>query len=66
MGSAVLEFFNEQGYKPSVTILGIPDEIVEHGKPEELHHLCGYDKEAIVAAAKNFSSVITETVSIGV
>lgn len=64
MGSAVLEFFNAHNYKPSVTILGIPDEIVEHGKPEELHHLCGYDKAAIVAAAKNFSTVVTETMPV--
>lgn len=48
MGSAVLEFFNAHGYKPQVRMLGIPDEVVEHGKPEELHALCHYDAAAIV------------------
>lgn len=48
MGSSVLEFFNKQGYKTSVEMLGIPDEIVEHGKPEELHRICNYDTQGIV------------------
>src|SRR5690606_13768007 len=39
MGSAVLEFFNAHGYKPDVKMLGIPDEVIEHGKPEELHRI---------------------------
>lgn len=52
MGSAILEFFNQHGYKPDVQILGIPDEIVEHGKPEELHQLCAYDTVAIVKTAQ--------------
>jgi 1-deoxy-D-xylulose-5-phosphate synthase len=46
-GSAVLEWFNEHGYHPQVTMLGIPDRLVEHGKPEELHHECGYDAAGI-------------------
>lgn len=57
-GSAVLEFMNEHGYKPEVKILGIPDRIVEHGKPEELHRECGYDAAAIVAAVRAFSGVV--------
>jgi 1-deoxy-D-xylulose-5-phosphate synthase len=35
-------------YKPNVKMLGIPDRIVEHGKPSELHRECGYDKQAVV------------------
>lgn len=46
-GSACLEFFAQNNYTPKVTILGIPDRIVEHGKPAELHKECGYDVEAI-------------------
>lgn len=46
-GSAVLEWFNEHGYHPQITMLGIPDRLVEHGKPEELHHECGYDAAGI-------------------
>jgi 1-deoxy-D-xylulose-5-phosphate synthase len=51
-GSAILEFMNANGYTPEVKILGIPDRIVEHGKPEELHSECGYDAQAIAAAVR--------------
>src|SRR5687767_1980636 len=50
LGSAVLEFMNQQNYKAEVRILGIPDRLVEHGTPKELYHECGYDAEAIKAA----------------
>lgn len=46
-GSAVLEFMNAHNYKAEVKILGIPDRLVEHGTPKELHRECGYDAEAI-------------------
>src|SRR5687767_3762955 len=46
-GSAVLEFMAEHGYKNDIKILGIPDRIVEHGTPKELHRECGYDSPAI-------------------
>ena len=46
-GSAVLEFMNEHNYKAEINILGIPDRLVEHGTPKELHHECGYDTQAI-------------------
>ena len=49
-GSAILEFMNAYNYKAEVKILGIPDRLVEHGTPKELHHECGYDAEAIKAA----------------
>jgi 1-deoxy-D-xylulose-5-phosphate synthase len=54
-GSAVLEFMAQHGYTPEVKILGIPDRYVEHGKPEELHHECGYDAQAIVEAVKELA-----------
>jgi 1-deoxy-D-xylulose-5-phosphate synthase len=41
---------NEHNYKAEVKILGIPDRLVEHGTPKELHHECGYDAEAIKVA----------------
>lgn len=56
-GSAVLEFMAANNYTPEVKMLGIPDRIVEHGKPEELHRECGYDAEAIVAAVKEMAAV---------
>ncbi len=46
-GSAVLEFLAENDYQIPVKILGIPDKIVEHGKPTQLHADCGYDQSAI-------------------
>ncbi len=46
-GSAVLEFLNRHGYESRVQILGIPDQIIEHGKPQEQYRFCGYDAPAI-------------------
>jgi 1-deoxy-D-xylulose-5-phosphate synthase len=46
-GSAVLEFMAKHVYKNDIRILGIPDRIVEHGSPKELHGECGYDAQAI-------------------
>lgn len=46
-GAAILEFMNQHRYKAEVEILGIPDRIVEHGSPKELHRECGYDAQAI-------------------
>ena len=51
-GSAVLEFMAQHGYKNDVKILGIPDKIVEHGTPKELHRECGYDAAAIADAVR--------------
>jgi len=47
IGSAVLEFMAKHGYKNDIRILGIPDRLVEHGTPKELHRECGYDAAAI-------------------
>lgn len=55
-GSAVLEFMAENNYTPEVKMLGIPDRLVEHGKPEELHRECGYDAIAIAEAVKQMVS----------
>lgn len=52
-GSAVLEFMAKEGYKNEVRILGIPDRIVEHGTPKELHRECEYDTEAIMATVRD-------------
>ncbi|MBK9938282.1 MAG: 1-deoxy-D-xylulose-5-phosphate synthase [Chitinophagaceae bacterium] len=52
IGSAVLEFMATHGYKNDVKILGIPDRLVEHGTPKELHKECGYDAQAIADAVK--------------
>ncbi len=51
-GSAVLEFMAEHKYTNEVVILGIPDTIIEHGSPKELHKEAGYDSAAIVQTVK--------------
>ena len=56
-GSAILEFMAMHNYTPEVKILGIPDRIVEHGKPEELHKECAYDANAIADAVRALSGI---------
>jgi 1-deoxy-D-xylulose-5-phosphate synthase len=51
-GSAILEFMNANGYKADITILGIPDRLVEHGTLKELHRECAYDAAGIEDAVK--------------
>ena len=53
-GSAVLEFMADNQYKVSVKRIGIQDEFVEHGTPEELHQLIGLDAESISASLIDF------------
>ncbi|MEY3873709.1 MAG: hypothetical protein RL363_430 [Bacteroidota bacterium] len=62
LGTAVLEFMNAHGYKSQISILGIPDAIVEHGSIKELHHECHYDAAAIGDAVKTMlgKSVLIE------
>ncbi len=50
LGSAVLEYMADHDLHPEVVRLGLPDHFVEHGSVEQLHHLTGIDKEAIIKA----------------
>ena len=50
LGSAVAEYFEQAGYKKEVTILGLPDQFIEHATVEELHHACKIDADSIVEA----------------
>lgn len=55
LGSAVLEYFADNGYAPRVTRLGMPTEsFVEHGTVAELQHLAGMDADAVVCTVKEF------------
>lgn len=47
LGSAVMEWLNDNGYMKPVTRLGLPDKFVEHGTIEELREIVGLDKESI-------------------
>jgi 1-deoxy-D-xylulose-5-phosphate synthase len=51
-GSAVAEFMLAHNYKADIKMLGIPDRLVEHGTPKELHKECGYDAQGIVDAVR--------------
>lgn len=57
MGSAVLEFFSDEGFTPKVRRMGIPDSFVEHGKPEELYHLLGMDCDGVT---RNIEEILAE------
>jgi len=51
-GSAILEFMADHHYQASITRLGIPDRIVEHGEQRELHDECGYGPRNIEATVR--------------
>ena len=50
LGSAVAEYMATNGFAPNIRMMGIPDNFVEHGSPEELYRICGMDKESLLAA----------------
>lgn len=50
MGSAILEWMDDNHFHPSVKRLGLPDDFVEHGTVAELHHLVGLDAPSIAEA----------------
>ncbi|PKD42704.1 1-deoxy-D-xylulose-5-phosphate synthase [Rhodohalobacter barkolensis] len=56
-GSAVAEYVAEKGVGVSVKILGVPDQIVEHGTQRELHDEVGIGPEGIVAEVKNLLGI---------
>jgi 1-deoxy-D-xylulose-5-phosphate synthase len=63
-GSAILEFMAAHGYQAEVRILGIPDRIVEHGSPKELHRECGYDAKGIADTVREMMRESVASVTI--
>ena len=57
VGEAVTAFFNAAGYEVAVRRLGVGDRWVEHGTLAQLHALCGYDEEGILAALLDLAGV---------
>lgn len=47
-GSAVSEYATEIVYHGTIQHAGIPDAFIQHGTPEQLQHICGYDVEGLV------------------
>ena len=64
LGSAVIEYMNDNNYKAKVLRLGIPDRFVEHGTQQELYRECGFDAQGIAAAARSMvsSKILTRAV----
>ena len=46
-GSAILEFASENNYASKITVLGIPDEFIEHGTVAELQQYCKIDVKSL-------------------
>ena len=47
MGSAVMEWMADHGFRPQIVRMGLPDAFVEHGSVAELRQLVGLDPESI-------------------
>ncbi|RYF44730.1 MAG: 1-deoxy-D-xylulose-5-phosphate synthase, partial [Chitinophagaceae bacterium] len=56
-GSAILEFMAEHNYKADLRMLGIPDRLIEHGTPKQLHAECGYDAAGIAKTVREMLEV---------
>ena len=46
-GSAVLEWMDDNGFRPEIVRMGLPDKFVPHGSVEEERKLCHLDPESI-------------------
>ena len=47
MGSAVLEWMSDHGFRPQIVRMGLPDAFVEHGSVAQLRKLVGLDADSI-------------------
>jgi 1-deoxy-D-xylulose-5-phosphate synthase len=59
MGSALIEWAQENGFRNKIIRLGVPDQFVPHGKPEELQRICGFDAARIVKKVRLLYSNLT-------
>lgn len=55
LASEIVELALKYNFKGVIRNLGVPDEFIEHGKPEELKKICGFDEEAILSTIRSFS-----------
>ncbi len=56
MGSAILEWANDNGFKNDILRLAIPDEFIEHGTQKELRKLVKLEEGEIYRQIKGFLS----------
>ena len=52
VGEAVAALLSKSGLHPEITTLGIGDNFVEQGTPEQLYAECGYDENALFELLK--------------
>lgn len=52
VGSAILQLAMQEDYAGRIKTLGLPDEFIPHGTPQEQKLYCGLDEESIYQAAK--------------
>jgi len=57
-GSAVLEFMSDNNYTVQVKRLGIPDNFIEHGTPDELYTMLGLDVDGITKSIAECMKVL--------
>ncbi|MFO8001828.1 MAG: 1-deoxy-D-xylulose-5-phosphate synthase [Marinilabilia sp.] len=56
LGTAVLEFMSEHGYRATIKKLGIPDKFIDQGTQTELAHDCGFDMENMRYVARQLAA----------
>jgi 1-deoxy-D-xylulose-5-phosphate synthase len=62
-GSAILETLQQIGKPIRVLNLGLPDEFIEHGTPQQLYELVGLHPEGIASKVENFVKACEDPVS---
>ena len=52
-GSSIAEHINQQGISVNVLHIGFPDELINHGQPEEMHSDWGLDKKGMLESIES-------------
>lgn len=55
LASEVAEFKTKFNYDTNVQNLGVPDQFIEHGTPDELYAECGYNADSIYRTLKSLA-----------
>lgn len=53
LGSAVMEWMGDNGFKPTIKRMGMPDEFIEQGTVQQLRTICKIDIESIKQEIRN-------------
>ncbi|MFW6020032.1 MAG: 1-deoxy-D-xylulose-5-phosphate synthase [Bacteroidales bacterium] len=52
LGSSVNDFMNEHNYQATVVKMGVPDQFIGHGTPEQLYEAIGLDATGIIQTSQ--------------